>query len=526
MRKVLHILIIVPLVFTFLFSCQKKRPEPSWDVEILSPLLLDTVLITDVISDTLITVNPDHSISFIFDEKLYEVNVDSLVQLPDTIFNWSFKVPIDVTIPPDGSIIENFDWPLDFESMGLSDVKMESALIRSGKLRFEVLNELNKDILCEFGINSAVKNETDTFLVTRMVSTGQLTMEEFDISEYMLNLIGLEDSAYNSLNYYIGLFNDSEPLLVEPTDSLVVNIRFVDIVIDYAKGYFGQNSFSFGPEEYPITFFENLNLEGFSIEEADVNLIIENNYGIEANYKVLDLTASNSITGESATLEGSMVDSNLFIDRGIESFPGSGIIEPSIHSFDFSESNFDELFSVLPNTISYTIDIESNINEDSTNLNNFFYYDYPISVFVEAEINQGVRIDDMFVNSTTNWNSNGVKLDKVKDGHLILSFLNGFPFTLDIDLYLLDENHEVITSLVTDGFINGGMLNEENRVEEAVETRISVELSEEIKDAMTLAKYGEYHIYINSADNEHVKIYSDDILKLKVIGDFNYLIEQ
>ncbi len=75
------------LVFS---SCQKERPSPSWQVDLLAPLLIDTVFITDVISERLINVNPDHSVSFYFDELLYEVNADSLVKLPDTLFHWGY----------------------------------------------------------------------------------------------------------------------------------------------------------------------------------------------------------------------------------------------------------------------------------------------------------------------------------------------------------------------------------------------------------------------------------------------------
>ncbi len=525
MRKLL-VQFVVFAVILVVAACQKKRPEPSWDVDVLSPLLLDTVFITDVISDTLITVNADKSVSFVFEEQLYEVNADSLVKLPDTIFNWSFKVPIEITIPPNGAIIENFDWPLDFESIGLADVKIEKAVIRSGKLRFEVLNALSKDILCEFGINSAVKNETDTFLVSQMVNTGELTLEEFDISEYHLNLVGLEDSAYNSLNYFIGLYNDDEALLVQPTDSFMVNIRFVDIVLDYAKGYFGQNVFPFGPDEYPVTLFEELDMEGFSFNEANVNLIIENNYGLQAYFKILQMSAINSSTGDFAMLESELVDSNLYLSQGFETIPGSGIIEPSLHSFDFSEANFGELFSVLPDKLIYTVEVQTNIDGDTTNFNNFFYYDEPIRIHMKAEINQGVQIDDMFVNSTTSWNSNGVELENVSEGNLVLVFTNGFPFTLDADLFLLDENYDVIDTLVTDGFISGGLLNEDLSVEEPVETRINVELTESLKESLSIAKYSRYALYINSVDNEHVKIFADDLMKVKVIGDFSYLIEQ
>ena len=84
-----HRMAFLLLFLLLLGSCDKDRPEPSWNVDVLAPLLVDTIRITDVISDTLITTNPDYSVSFVFNKKLYEVNIDSLVKLPDTLFNFS-----------------------------------------------------------------------------------------------------------------------------------------------------------------------------------------------------------------------------------------------------------------------------------------------------------------------------------------------------------------------------------------------------------------------------------------------------
>lgn len=73
-----YFLVFILIAVNLFLGCKKDRPSPSWDLELLAPLLIDTVWITDVISDTLITINPDHSVSFVFDEKLYEVNIDSM----------------------------------------------------------------------------------------------------------------------------------------------------------------------------------------------------------------------------------------------------------------------------------------------------------------------------------------------------------------------------------------------------------------------------------------------------------------
>jgi len=130
------------------------------------------------------------------------------------------------------------------------------------------------------------------------------------------------------------------------------------------------------------------------------------------------------------------------------------------------------------------------------------------------------------VSSTVDWNGSSVELGKVKEGHLVLVYTNGFPFTLDVEMILMDEEFIILDTLITDGFIAAGILNDEFRVVEPVETRIPVVLTDNLKEAMGKATYSRYSIYINSADNAHVKVYSDDILQLKVIGDFKYLIEQ
>jgi len=532
MKGGLKVLSIIFILLT-IASCNKERPKPSWDVDLLSPLLLDTIRITDVISDTLITTNPDYSVSFVFDEKLYEVNVDSLVKLPDTLFNFSFGLkylPNPISLNPGDTIIkEVFDWPLDFESFDLSGVKMEEAWIRSGNVIFEVYNQSQSDLLSDFGINSAIRNETDTFYVSEKVPAGEQIAKSFDFSGYHLNLKGMETDTFNLLNYYLALIvhpDEPGPVTLTPADSFSVNVYFDNIILDYGRGYMGRNIHQIGPEQYPFTFFDELNLQGFSIDEAKVNLVVENTYGIESYLQIKNITATNNTTGESATLQGNLVNTDLFVDRATEEQPGSGIVNPFFANFDFSNSNFPALFSILPDQLSYTLSVETNVLEDSTHYNNFFYYDQPIKLYAQVDINQGVNIKDMFVESTEDWNGSNVKLDKVQSGKLVLQYTNGFPFSFNINMFLEDSVHTVLDTLFYDEFLEAGLLNNEMRVAEPISTRIEVPLTDNLKDAVHQATRAHYQILINSAQNQQVKIYSTDILQLKIIGDFKYLIEQ
>lgn len=527
--------LITLILFTFLLisACRKDQPAPSWDVDVLAPLMLDTIFITDVISDTLIEVNPDLSVSFVFEEKLYEAQVDSLVNLPDTLISWEFDLqylpfPIDLQ-PGDTIISETFDWPLDIESYNISGVKLVEGLIRSGQLVFEVLDESETDLLCIFGIKSAVRNETDTFRIEEKIFNGALFSGAYDVGDYRMGLTGENGDTVNMLSYYLALIvHPDEPgeITLYPDDKFSVDLRFESITLDYVRGYFGQNQFTIGPQESDVDLFSGLDVQGLSIGQAEVVLDIHNYFGLEGYFNIHELTAIHTASGQSAALHGPLVDSNLFIDRAIDVVPGGGEVVPSNHPYDFSESNFGELFSLMPDKIVYTASIETNIFGDSTNLNNFFYYDYPIEVFMEASISQGIGIDDLLVSSTVEWNASSVELDKVKDGHLVLVYSNGFPFTLDLDLVLLDEEQQVLDTLLTGASIDAGILNEENRVAEVVETRMTVELTESIKAAMGEARYAAYSLRLNSAQGEQVRIYATDVMALKIIGDFTYLIEQ
>ena len=534
MRNYLRYLFLLIALFVLLFSgCRKERPSPSWQVDLLAPLITDTVTITDVISQRLININPDHSVSFVFDELLYEVNADSLVNIPDTLFHWGYSLewlPYDIHLAPGELIIEEtFDWPLDYESAGLEGVALESAKIRSGIINFELYNQSSGSILSQFGINSAVRNETDTFFISQVIPSGQIVKKAFDISDYRLDLTGAEGDTVNMLNYFLGLYADPsvpDTLTLTPVDSFSVNIYFEDLIIDYAKGNFGTNTFTFGPEESDFNLFEDLEINGFSMQDATVLLRIQNNYGVDGLIKLLEIMSVNSQTGEYASLEGDMMDSNLYVDAAIQYGDGQQMIQPAENVFDFSNTNFNDLVQIMPDQVSYTVQLLTNPSGDTTGRNHFFYYEEPIRVYMEVEVNQGILIHDLFTENTIEWNGEGVSLDNVEAGVLTIVLNNGFPFSFDANIYLEDEDNAVLDTLVFQNFISGGLLDNEFKVEQAVETRIPLTLTPRLKESIVQARFARYEMLINSAENEHVKIYDDNVMTMKIIGDFTYTIEQ
>ncbi|GAB4318006.1 MAG: hypothetical protein Kow00127_09920 [Bacteroidales bacterium] len=231
--------VLMMLILILIWSCNRDRPSPSWDVDILAPLATDTLTLYDVIDESFFRVNGDQSVSLYFNEELYKVNIDSLVRLPDTLFNWGFSLeglPNPIQLSPGDTIIrEVFDWPLDIASFDIEDVALKEVLIRSGDVRFEAFSGAQTDLLVVFGINSAVRNQTDTFRVAEKVLQDVVFESTHDVGQYHIDLTGSNHDTVNMLNYYMALIvhpDETGPVTLNPGDTFSVNIYFEEILLD------------------------------------------------------------------------------------------------------------------------------------------------------------------------------------------------------------------------------------------------------------------------------------------------------
>ncbi|MGD0711851.1 MAG: hypothetical protein ABR968_11815, partial [Bacteroidales bacterium] len=56
-----------------LFSCRKDPGKASWDVSVMAPLIKTSLSLNNLLTDSLIQVNPDTSLKIVYDNTLYNV---------------------------------------------------------------------------------------------------------------------------------------------------------------------------------------------------------------------------------------------------------------------------------------------------------------------------------------------------------------------------------------------------------------------------------------------------------------------
>ena len=86
------IFLYISIFILFLTGCKKDISKPQWDVEVLTPLLKSEIGIMNIIPDSISTINSDSSISLVFSNFLYGMNLDDSFQIPDTSLSYTTKL--------------------------------------------------------------------------------------------------------------------------------------------------------------------------------------------------------------------------------------------------------------------------------------------------------------------------------------------------------------------------------------------------------------------------------------------------
>jgi len=84
-------LVLWLMAFTlFWVSC--KKAEPKWDAEILTPLLKSELTVSDLVQDSSLVTDSSNVLQFVYRQSLYNIAVDSLFQINDTVRSRTFTI--------------------------------------------------------------------------------------------------------------------------------------------------------------------------------------------------------------------------------------------------------------------------------------------------------------------------------------------------------------------------------------------------------------------------------------------------
>ena len=397
-------------------------------------------------------------------------------------------------------------------SFDLGEAQITEIGIKEGTVKINVLSTLPNGKMV-YNIPSLTKNGipfTSGDMIVPEATSNELTTFSFDFQGYVLDLTGQEgrlggdtvNTIYTEAYTFIDYTGTVEE--INQSDSFYSFIEF-DLTTEYAKGYIGKDTIDFGPEIITTDIFNIIESGDIDLEEASMNIYINNYIGADAIMKINSLSALNDDLEVSAMIDGNMYD----IQRA--SLTSNNSIIPTNTQINIDA---DEIIEILPNKINTSATFYVNPNGSSAQ-QDFIYPSQSINGKINLEIPLNLIANNLAFVDTTNMtlpNEEEYEIDKI-----FLTINNGFPFDAEIKFILLDENNLIVDTLLNNTFISSASTDENNVVIENITTTIEMDYSnfESVRKIVTYSKFS------TVSNNEHIKLYSNYNLDVTLSAKIN-----
>lgn len=512
-------------------SCRKATP--TWDTNILAPVVNASLSIDNLVADSLVQKNPDSSVTLVYNGSLYNMNTDSLVNMPDTTLVYGFGYLGMITMTPGETIFTNSD----YTTYGTGSAQLKTATIQSGFVSIEVSSDIKQVTDFTYSVPSATLNSKPLGIYVKVPakngSVRGYVKKVYSLAGYTIDFTGPSHNSYNTISTSINGILDSAASSTStsatyPYDSLVIKVTFYSIKPSYAKGYFGTVTRSY-TSQVPFTIFSKVVSGKLDLQDMSVNMVLENYLGVDARVNLAQLTSVNTRTGSNINLtDAGLINNSININRATETHNPTSPVNPSIQTFSITPSNSNILAwaDSLPNQVNYAVQITTDPLGNVSGSNDFAYGGYGISSHLDISVPLSLIANNLTLEDTLSVNfSNSTQAQQVKSGTFTLYASNGFPFSAGMQVYLLDSNMKIVDSLMAGPqTIAAGTINGSGVVISPQNSTLIMVLNTERTQRLLKTK----HIIIRSRFNmgpPYLKIYSYYQLNVKLVGNFDYQVK-
>ncbi|HXC04093.1 MAG TPA: hypothetical protein VNZ86_05025, partial [Bacteroidia bacterium] len=518
----------------FFLSPACRKSGASWDTDISTPVFKSTFGINKLISDSLLHLNTDSSLTLVYSKSLTNYALDSLIHIPDTTVTNEYNLPVSLTLAKGTNLTPGTP---NITAYSLHGVGLKTANLHSGKMRVMIRNKIHDKIQVTYQIPMA-NFFSVPFNVTVMVpacvgNVAGVFQTEYDLINYTLDLSG---PAHNSINTFVtqvnAILDPAGPasVLVSNTDSLIIQSSFVNMVPSYAKGYFGQTVQHAGPSESPFGIFSKFSSGSLLLQSVQLNFHIENGIGVDARLMIPDIYSKNSRTGNIVHLTAPIINNPININRAIETFSNPPAI-PSTYTatLNNSNSNTKALIENMPDKLGYQMSIAPDPLGNVSGYNDFIYYGYGLNAGLDLQVPLALVANNLTLADTlaVNFDKQASNINRLHQCSLTLYASNGFPLSAAVQLYTVNEQNIVTDSLFTASNIIGPAPLDINL--KAIGTQESVLQipvpNHKISNLVHARKLIITVQFNTSAKPSYLKIYDSYLMDFRLTGDFNYTIK-
>lgn len=476
--RLIQKLTLIIFIGISIVSCKKEKT--SWDVDASIPIARSHLNISNFFGDTIFKADPTGLLHISFSKDILNYTLDSLVKLPDTTIGLSYTSIFNSNLNPNVTIFSNAtlsDKEIKFDIS--NGVELTNAIVKKGFLKIEYKNTYAQPLNFKYEISSATKWGNPLFVDQTIGGSGVLT-QYYPLDGYYLNFKGLSQTKINTLvqTYTISTDASGSPDLLLAGQGLEIKLSFVSIIPEYVQGYFGQQELTIEDSSF-IGLLENFKPSNLLLTQASINFRIINEFGIDVSTTISKLKSIKTDPANVVQLNtGSMLQS-ININRATKTNNASNPVFPWFTQININSgnSNLNPFLENLPNYFGYAVKAKVNPLGNVSSSNDFAYYGKGIKVIADVDIPLALSSNYFkLINNAKVDLTNLKQLDNVNTCELVVQARNNYPFSAELQGYMLNDQNQIIDSLFTphQNVIDAAITDNTNKVLNYVDTKLQV----------------------------------------------------
>ncbi|MCH2224319.1 MAG: hypothetical protein MK066_06070 [Crocinitomicaceae bacterium] len=433
-------LLLFSTILVLASSCKKQ--DTVWETNWGAPIISDTLSLENLVNDSTLSVTGS-SYAVDLNRTLFNVKISEFVSIPDTVIEEQLTIPFPFMNIAAGNPFVTSE---EEHNLNLPNVELKEIRLSHGVIEVEVKNPVETITIFDLKLPGVTKDGVEFVEVIQAPAAvggipGVIT-KSIDVSGYKFDLTGIDGYGRNILRSQINVKTDPYGPDITLTNYQVTNLKaeFRDILVDYAKGYFGNQILS-DTTEVMLDVMNMMHSGMVDIPSSTIKFGIEN--GMKVGAQALLTTVSNeSNVGSVVDLVHPQIGTPFNIDPALGAW---ATLSPSLKTVQFDEvnSNVEAYLENLgvAHKIGYVIELNpwGNISAGTDQI----FPNSALRVLLEANMPLAIGLDQLVVQDTFPVDlSQDVSTTHVKSGKLLLKTSNAFPFSANVQLVLLDAQKQ------------------------------------------------------------------------------------
>ncbi len=431
------------------------------------------------------------------------------------------QVESATAIFPEQEIINHVD---EVPLVGDHDFELTFAKIKSGGVYAKSTSTIQDTVYLTYVLPSATKDgKTFGFELEIPPSANGETVEIekfFPFNGYDFKFTGLDGTKTNTFVTDLkgDIHRSEEVLSLSLLDTISVVIRVDKILPEYVEGYLGTEKFSTGEQSIPINMSDFLPDGDFELENINTSLIFKNSLGVDAKLSVSKLESINKSTNTTKVINSS---NELSINSGTK----SNNVYTSTTSTGTIE-NTTELINNRPDEIVFDFDVAINPSGNDNNYSDYAHTDNELITGIQIEAPLSINAKNFILEDTTDFLKESLTAPVgINEGTLSILASNYFPLGANFTVYFVDEELQVIDSLVSTSSIRAGIPNNSGKVDIPTSSQVDYLVPYTRLQNILSSKKAIFKVKLNTDGNDYYKIYDDYSLDFSIIGNFEYAVK-